>query len=58
MLLKRVALPSTDAPELKKVNLSTLCNKRWAIVPKNQAKRADAANVLYYIMKLKKLVEY
>ena len=58
MLLKRVASPSTDVPKPKKVNLSTLCNKRWAIVPKNQAKHINAANILYYITKLKKLVEY
>ena len=56
--LKRIALPSTNTPKPKKVNLSTLYNKRWAIVPENQAKRVDAANILYYITKLKKSVEY
>jgi hypothetical protein len=58
MSSKRVASPSTDAPEPKKVNLSTLRNKRWAMIPENQAKRADAANVSYYVTKLKKSVEY
>ena len=58
MSQKRTALPLTNAPELKKVNLSTLRNKRWAIVPKNKVKRADSANVLYYITKLKKSVKY
>ena len=27
-------------------------------MPQNKAKRADSANVLYYVMKLKKLVKY
>ena len=35
ILSKRVALPFTDVPELKKVNLSTLCNKRWVIISEN-----------------------
>ena len=35
-----------------------LCNKRWAMAPKNKAKCADSANVLYYIMKLKKSLKY
>jgi hypothetical protein len=58
MSQKRTALPLTDAPEPKKVNLSTLRNKRWAIAPENKAKRADSANVSYYVTKLKKSVEY
>ena len=58
MLEKRTALPLTNASKLKKVNLSTLRNKRQAIVPKNKAKRADSTNVLYYIKKLKKLIKY
>jgi hypothetical protein len=28
------------------------------MIPENQAKRADAANVSYYVTKLKKSVEY
>ena len=51
-------MPLTNAPKPKKVNLSTLRNKRWAIVPENKAKRADSANVSYYVTKLKKSVEY
>ena len=58
MLLKYVTSPFTNAPKLKKVNLFTLYNKRWAIIPQNKAKRADSANVLYYVTKLKKLVKY
>ena len=58
MLEKRTALPLTNAPKLKKVNLSTLRNKRQAIVPENKGKRADSANIVYYIIKLKKLVKY
>ena len=28
------------------------------MVPKNKAKRANSANVLYYIIKLKKIIKY
>jgi len=56
MLEKRTALSLTDVPKAKKVNLSTLCNKRWVIIPKNNVK--DSTNILYYIIKLKKLVKY
>ena len=58
MLQKRPASPLTNAPELKKVNALTLRNKKWAMAPKNKAKRADSDNILYYVTKLKKLVEY
>ena len=58
MSQKRTASPTTNAPEPKKANLSTLRNKRWAMVPENKAKRADSANISYYVTKLKKSVEY
>ena len=35
-----------------------LYNKKWAIIPKNKAKRINSANVLYYVIKLKKIVKY
>ena len=58
MSQKHTALPITNTPKLKKVNLSTLYNKRQAIVPKNKTKRTDSTNILYYITKLKKSVKY
>ena len=58
MSQKHTALPTTNTPELKKANLSTLRNKQWAIVPKNKAKRTDSTNISYYVTKLKKSVEY
>ena len=58
ILSKRVALPFTNIPKLKKVNLSTLYNKKWAIIFKNQVKYIDTTNILYYITKLKKSVKY
>ena len=51
-------MPAANAPKPKKVNLSTLYNKRWAMAPENKAKHADFANVSYYITKLKKSLEY
>jgi len=44
-------------PKLKKVNFFTLYNKKWAIVLKNKVKYIDFTNVLYYVIKLKKLVK-
>ena len=58
MSQKCTALPIVNAPEPKKANLSTLHNKRWAIVPENKAKHIDSINILYYVIKLKKLVKY
>ena len=58
ILSKYVALLFTNIPKLKKVNLSIFCNKRWAIILKNQVKYIDTANVSYYITKLKKSVKY
>jgi len=52
MSLKHVTSPLTNIPELKKKNLSMVCNKRWAIVPKNKVKYTHFINVLYYITKL------
>ena len=58
MSQKCTALPIVNAPEPKKANLSTLCNKRWVIVPENKAKYIDSVNISYYVTKLKKSVEY
>ena len=58
MSQKRTVSPPANALKPKKVNLFTLYNKKWVMVPENKARHADSANVLYYVTKLKKLVEY
>ena len=58
ILEKRTAPSLTNVLKAKKVNLSTLRNKRWAIIPQNKAKYINSTNILYYITKLKKLVKY
>ena len=63
MLLKRLNLPTLIALAIKKQKLlssnpSTTRNRAQAQNPTNKAKRANTANILYYLRKYKQSDKY